>query len=203
MKFQISKDLALPREAVTWVFAFLAKRGAGKTYCAGDLCEEMLKAKVPIVVIDGMGIWWGLRVGVDEEGRPDPSKPGMAVVVFGGKHADIQIDPLKVPKIVEAITETNISAVIDISQFRKGQQLQIVTAFVEELYRLADRYPVERHIFIEESDQWAPQKPGKEQLRCLGAFEDLVRRGGNRNLGCSLITQRSAVLNKDLLTQAA
>jgi len=59
MKFQISRDLALPREAVTWVFSFLAKRGAGKTYCSAVLAEEMLKANLPIVVVDGMRIWWG------------------------------------------------------------------------------------------------------------------------------------------------
>jgi hypothetical protein len=32
--------------------------------------------------------------------------------------------------------------------------------------------------------------------------ENFIRRGGNKNLGCTLITQRSAVLNKDVLTQA-
>jgi DNA helicase HerA-like ATPase len=36
----------------------------------------------------------------------------------------------------------------------------------------------------------------------LGAIEDLVRRGRARGLGITLISQRSAVLNKDVLTQA-
>ena len=57
MSLKISSTLSLPRESATWVLAFLAKRGAGKTYAAADLAEEMLKAKIPIVVIDGMGIW--------------------------------------------------------------------------------------------------------------------------------------------------
>src|SRR5579884_749848 len=35
----------------------------------------------------------------------------------------------------------------------------------------------------------------------LGAIEDIVRRGRARGLGVSLVTQRSAVLNKDVLTQ--
>jgi hypothetical protein len=35
----------------------------------------------------------------------------------------------------------------------------------------------------------------------LGAAEDIVRRGGQRGIGCTLITQRSAVLNKNVLTQ--
>src|SRR3990167_8491762 len=36
----------------------------------------------------------------------------------------------------------------------------------------------------------------------LGAAEDIVRRGGQRGIGCVLVTQRSAVLNKNVLTQA-
>jgi hypothetical protein len=60
--FKISEKLSLPRVSVSWVNSFLAKRGAGKTYAAADLAEEMLKSQIPIVVIDGMGIWWGLRV---------------------------------------------------------------------------------------------------------------------------------------------
>jgi hypothetical protein len=36
----------------------------------------------------------------------------------------------------------------------------------------------------------------------LGAAEDIVRRGGQRGIGCVLVSQRSAVLNKNVLTQA-
>lgn len=35
----------------------------------------------------------------------------------------------------------------------------------------------------------------------LGAAEDIVRRGGQRGIGCTMISQRSAVLNKNVLTQ--
>jgi hypothetical protein len=194
--FKVSKHLKLPPEAVAWVIGFLAKRNAGKTYNAADLCEEMLKANIPVIVIDGMSVWWGLRVGKDGTGS------GLPIVILGGEHADIKLDPTKIEKIVEALLQTNTSAVLDIGQLRKGEQMRVVTAFVEELYRLAFKYPAERHIFIEEADMFAPQKPFKEESRCLGAFEDLVKRGGNRNLGCTLITQRSASLNKNVLTQA-
>jgi len=40
------------------------------------------------------------------------------------------------------------------------------------------------------------------QQRMLGAFEALVRRGGIRGIGMTMITQRPAVLNKNVLTQA-
>jgi len=194
MKFQISKDLALPREAVTWVFAFLAKRGAGKTYCAADLAEEMLKAKIPIVVVDGIGCWWGLRVGRNGEG------PGLPIVVFGGEHGDLPLVSEKAKSIAKAIVEANISAVLDLSVLSKRQSRFIVTDFLDELYRLNR---VERHVFIEETDMYAPQRTiGPEMATCLGSVDNFVRRGGNHNLGCTMITQRSAVLNKDILTQS-
>jgi len=192
--FRISDKLKLPYECVTWVNAFLAKRGAGKTYNAAVLAEEMLKANVPIVVIDGMSTWYGLRVGYDGKGN------GLPIVVFGGTHADIPLDPQKARDVARAVVETNISIVLDVGEFSKGQSRKIVADFLEELYKLNR---VERHVFIEEADLWAPQRTMQpEQAVCLGAVDNFVRRGGNHNLGCSLITQRSAVLNKDILTQA-
>lgn len=194
MEFKISNNLSIPRESVTWVNSFLAKRGAGKTYSAAVLAEEMLKQNVPIVVIDGMGIWWGLRVGKDGTGD------GLPIVVFGGEHPDIPLDPLKAKQIAKAIVDTNISAVIDLSGYSKTMARKVVQEFLDELYKINR---VERHVFIEEADLWAPQRTiGPEQGMCLSSVDNFVRRGGNHNLGCSLITQRSAVLNKDLLTQS-
>ncbi len=200
--FKVSKDLTLPREFLSWVITILAKRNAGKTYNAGVLTEKIISAQVPTMILDGMGTWWGLRVGVDAEGRPDPTKEGLPVVVIGGRHADIQLDSSKVEKIVEALLQTNTSAVLDLSQFRKGEQTRIAMIFAEEVYRLADKYPAERVIVVEETEMFAPQRPFREEARCLGAFEDLVKRGGNRNLCFIGITQRAASYNKNLLTQS-
>lgn len=194
MSFKISDTLTLPRESITWVNAFLAKRGGGKTYSASVLAEEMLKKNVPIVVIDGMGIWYGLRVGANGKGD------GLPIVVFGGEHGDLPLNPQKIKEVARAVVETNISAVLDLSPLSKAVARKIVQEFLDELYKLNR---VERHVFIEEADLWAPQRViGIEQAGCLGAMDNFVRRGGNHNLGCSLITQRSAVLNKDLLTQS-
>ncbi len=193
-ELRISGELSLPRDAATWVFAFLAKRGAGKTYNAAVLAEEMLKAGVPIGVIDGMGIWWGLRASADGKGA------GLPIVVFGGEHADLPLVPEQAAEIARAIVESNISFVLDLSGFSKTRMRKVLTAFLDELYRLNR---VERHVFIEESDMFAPQKPfGPEAILCLSSVDTFIRRGGNRNLGCTLITQRTAVLNKDVLTQS-
>lgn len=191
---RISDSLSLPKDFATKVIAYLAKRNAGKTYCASVQTEEMLKAGIPIVVIDGMGIWWGLRVSKDGKGN------GFPVVVFGGEHQDLPLVPEKAEQIARAIVQSNISCVLDLSELSKGQSRKVVEHFLDELRRINR---VDRHVVIEEADMFAPQKTiGPEQAMCLSSVDAFVRRGGNRNLGCTLITQRSAVLNKDILTQS-
>ena len=213
MTLRISKDLDLPLEAATWTFADLAIKGAGKTYAACVLAEEMVKAGIPIIAIDGLGIWWGLRVGVNKKGEPDLKKLGLPIVVFGGQHKDLSlptrqdrgrpiVDEEKLKLMVKAILEARISAVLDTSELSKSMQRRVVAIFVNELCRLNASYGA-RHVFIEESDMWCPQRGLTGDIAVsAGAIDDLVRRGGNWNLGCTLITQRSAVLNKDVLTQA-
>jgi DNA helicase HerA-like ATPase len=73
-----------------------------------------------------------------------------------------------------------------------------MTPFLETLYRL-NREAM--HLFVDEADSIAPQKPFGEEARMLGAMEDVVRRGGIRGIGTTLITQRPAVINKNVLTQ--
>jgi DNA helicase HerA-like ATPase len=79
-----------------------------------------------------------------------------------------------------------------------------MTAFLEALYRLKAREQFRTPVMLitDEADAIAPQRPMEGEERMLGAMEDIVRRGGQRGIGCMLITQRTAVLNKNVLTQA-
>ena len=53
----VGDNLHLPLDFVTQTQAILAKRGAGKSYCASVQAEEMLKARQQVVVIDPTGAW--------------------------------------------------------------------------------------------------------------------------------------------------
>jgi hypothetical protein len=121
-------------------------------------------------------------------------------VCFGGEHGDLPLIPEKAKAIARAIVQANISAILDLSGLSKNLSRKILMDFLDELYTLNR---LERHVFIEETDLWAPQRTiGPDQAQCLSSVDNFVRRGGNHNLGCSMITQRSAVLNKDILTQS-
>lgn len=189
---KIAADLSLPIDAVTNTFAILAKRGVGKTYTGAVMVEEMLAAGQQVVVCDPIGVWWGLRSSADGK------SPGFPIVVFGGEHADVPLEENSGEIIAGAIIENGFSAILDLSLLRKNAQVRFMTAFAETLYRL-NRKPL--HLAVDEADAFAPQRPMKGEERLLGAFEDIVRRGRARGLGVTLITQRAAVLNKNVLTQ--
>lgn len=205
--YRISTKLSLPEDAARWTFADLAIKGAGKTYAACVMAEEFVKNGVPIIAIDPLGIWWGLRVGID-------GHEGLPVVVFGGKHQDRPIptniekgheivDEAKLKLMVKAILESRMNAVLDTKLFSKSMSRRIVAIFVSELNLLNENYGV-RHVFLEEADEWVPQHQKMKDAwasQAFGAVDNLVRQGGNFLLGCTLITQRSAVISKDVLTQ--
>jgi hypothetical protein len=166
----------------------------------------MIKNGTPVTAIDPLGIWWGLRVPAD------PSKNGLPVVIFGGAHQDIplpiildkqkrpQVDEEKLKLLIKSMLESRISAVIDTSEFSKHLQRRIGAIVCDAIFRQNAPYG-DRHVFIEETDMLAPQSTAGELGFSKGAVDDLIRRGGNFNIGGTIISQRSAVVNKDILTQ--
>lgn len=91
------------------------------------------------------------------------------------------------------------SAVLDLSELSKSGSRRLMTDFLETLYRV-NREPL--HLVIDEADLLAPQRLPRDMNRILGAMDDVVRRGRAHGLGVTLISQRPAVLNKDVLGQA-
>jgi uncharacterized protein len=192
----ISAELSLPLDSVTQTFAILAKRRVGKTYTASVMAEEMAKAGLPFVVLDPTGAWWGLRSSAD--GKHE----GLPVIIIGGQHGDLPLEAASGKVIAELVVEHPGFYVLDLSHTESdAAQDRFATAFAQRLYRLKDKHREPLHLFIDEADSFAPQRPLEGQKHMLGAFEALVRRGGIRGIGITLITQRPAVLNKNVLTQ--
>ncbi len=84
---RIAKDLQLPLDAVTQTLAAIGRKGAGKTYLATKIAEEMLDAQAQVVALDPVGNWWGLRVGADGKSK------GKELFVIGGDHGDVPLTP--------------------------------------------------------------------------------------------------------------
>lgn len=67
-------------------FGILGKRGSGKTTTASVFAEELLKANLPLVIVDPTGAWWGLRSSKD--GKRD----GFPITILGGDHGDVPLE---------------------------------------------------------------------------------------------------------------
>src|SRR5439155_4750900 len=76
---------------------------------------------------------------------------------------------------------------------------RFMAAFAESVYE-ANAEPL--HLVLDEADLWAPQRPLPEANVLLGRIEEIVRRGRVRGFIPWLITQRPAVVHKDVLSQA-
>jgi hypothetical protein len=197
----ISDDLSLPVELAARTQCIFAQKGAGKTYAAGVMTEEMLAAGVQVCVLDPTGVWWGLQ-STAAGGKSDHE-----IIVMGGGHADVPLEPDAGEIVATFLVETGQSVVLDVSQFEsQAAQDRFALALATKLYRLKAHDKANIHVFLDEADQFCPMKPQKGQERLLHAWDLIVRLGRSRGLGLTAISQRPAVVhtnirnNVDLLT---
>lgn len=201
----VAPGLRLPLDAVTETFAFLAVRGVGKTHNASVMVEEMLGVGAQVVVIDPLDAWWGLRSSADGK------KPGVPIYVFGAPgsdHSDLTLEPGAGSLLADVVVDEGISVVLSLRHMSKAKARQFVAEFAERLYHRKGeqdrRTPL--HVVIDEADAYVPQRllnSDAYAARAHGSIDDLVRRGRSSGIGVTLISQRAAVISKDVLTQCS
>ena len=174
--------------------AILGRTGSGKSYAARSITERWLDAGRRVCIVDPTDVWYGLRSNAEGLG------PGYPVVVFGGEHGDVPIGERSGGRIAEIVAGRNLPAIVATAEMTVGERHRFITEFLGGLFRL-NRAPL--HLVLDEADDVAPQNPLPENRRMLGDVERIVRRGRVRGFRVMMITQRSAVLNKNILTQAS
>lgn len=189
----LSDDLELPLSAVTDTFGILGKRGSGKTSAAVVMFEELFAAGVPVVAVDPKGDWYGVRSSADGKGR------GLAVYVFGGQHGDAPLEASAGVLMADLIVDSGLSCVLDVSEFSRADLIRFLLAFGTHLYRRAGGSPL--HVIAEECHEYLPQVVRGEDARMVGAWQRLVKAGRFKGIGITLVSQRSAAVNKDVLEQ--
>lgn len=197
-ELRISDSLALSIDFVTKTCAILAQRRKGKTYTAAVFAEELVAARIPWVALDPTGAWWGLLAaanGVD---------PGLPVVVFGGQRGQLPLEPDSGKFIADLVLDRPGYYVLDLSLLgTREAERRFAYAFADRLYRRKMHagmdFPL--HLFVDEADMFVPQEKDAGENLMLGAFQAIVRRGGLHGLGTTLISQRPALVNKNVLTQ--
>lgn len=171
---------------------FVGKTGSGKTYAAKGYVERLLTARRNVCIVDPTGAWWGLRSSASGK------DVGFPVVVFGGDHADVPITEHSGAALADFVRAGGRPCIIDLSNTMLGERHRFMERFAEELFRV-NRSPL--HLVLDEADEFAPQSGAPGTERMLGAVDRIVRRGRLKGFRCVLITQRPAVINKNVLTQ--
>jgi hypothetical protein len=188
----------IPDAALDDRLAFIGASGSGKTYNAGTAVERLLSTGARVVIADPLGVWHGLRL------KADGKAPAFPVVIFGGEHADLPLSEQHGALIGETAASMAESCIVDLSALgTKAAERRFMLGFLTALHRNANGEPV--HLLFDEADMWAPQmlrdKEG-DAAKLLGMMETIVRRGRIKGFIPWLITQRPAVLSKDVLSQA-
>jgi len=186
---------AVPRGIVTKKLAFLGQPGSGKSYAAMKAAEEMLGIDAQVVIIDPVGVWWGLRL------HADGASPGIDIPIFGGLRGDIPLTPTSGALVADVIVDRRLSVVLDVSQFEHdAEKARFVTAFAKRFYWRMKAAPAPVHLFLEEAHEFVPQQMSSgEDPMMLHEFKKLQKHGRNYGIGMSLISQRTAEVNKSVL----
>lgn len=187
----------IPGAALDDRLAFVGTAGSGKTYNAGTAVERLLSGDARVVIPDPLGVWHGLRLGSDGK------TPAFPVVIFGGEYADLPLTEHAGGLIGEAVATMAESCIVDLSGLgTKAAERRFMLAFLTALYRKTPGDPL--HVVFDEADMWAPQMLSDKEgdaAKLLGIMETIVRRGRIKGFIPWLITQRPAVLSKNVLSQ--
>lgn len=193
---KIADNLSLPKDVVTQKLAFLGRTGSGKTYAASKLAEEMIEVGAQVVILDCVGVWYGLRLAADGK------QPGISIPVFGGLHGDIPLEYTGGALVANLIVDRGISVVLDVSQFESdAHKARFGQEWADRFFFRKKAAPSAIHIFIEECQEFVPQNPMKGEERMLHAFQRIEKLGRNFGIGVSLISQRPQEINKKALNQ--
>jgi uncharacterized protein len=192
---KFARNLELPSDAVTQSIAFLGRKGSGKSYASSKLAELMLDIGAQIVVLDPVGIWYGLRLNPAKTG---PS--GYDIPVLGGLHGDIPLEATAGALIADLVVDRGISVVLDVSQFESdADKARFAEAFGARFFFRQKQRPSAVHLFLEECQEFVPQNPQRGEERMLHVYTRTMKIGRNFGIGMSLISQRPQEVNKKVL----
>jgi uncharacterized protein len=201
MKLHVSPKLTLPVDTVTQTIVVYGGKGMGKTNFGRVLIEELDACGQRFAVLDPIGVWYGAQYSADGRGA------GLEVVVLGGLHGDIPIEPTGGAIVADLVADEDANVIVDISRrpngsmWSIGERTRFVTDYATRLYERQGerRRPIMQ--VIDEAGRFVPQMiphGAPEIAKCVGVIERLVEEGRNVGIGVCLITQRSARMNKSV-----
>jgi len=184
----ISRDLNLSlEEIIGQCVAILGIRGSGKSNTAGVIFEELLRHRYPMSIVDIEGEYFGLKEKYE------------VLVVGTGDGVEIEIDADCAGEIAQVSMEENVPVVLDLSGFLSEERTELLKVYLSSLWNLAGTLRRPYIIGIEEAHEFIPQGVKNELKEMIAR---IALRGRKRGLGGIIVSQRSAKVDKDVLSQA-
>lgn len=126
----------------------LGKTGSGKSSKVRVLVEHLLDQGKPVCILDPKGDWWGLKSSADGKSA------GYPVVIFGGKHADVPVQPTAGAALAELIFTGNRPCIIDMREWRSMDRTKFFIDFAESAFKVTQGH---RYLVISEVHNFAPK----------------------------------------------
>lgn len=185
----VSPDLELDlEEIIGQCVAILGIRGSGKSNTAGVLFEELLKHDYPLSIVDIDGEYFGLKERYE------------VLVVGTGEGAEIEIDVGCAREVARISMERNVPVVLDLSGLLAEERGELLHEYLGALWELAGSLRRPYIIGIEEAHEFIPQGIRSDLKELISR---IALRGRKRGLGAFIVSQRSAKVDKDVLSQAS
>ncbi len=168
-----------------------AMSGGGKSYAAKVLCEELITAGYPLIIIDPEGEYASLR-------------ELFATVVIGGSFADIPLSEAIINQTIQTIltSQKPLIAIYDLNLLLSSERNAMAALIQESLFSAASKYRRPLFFIVEECQLIAPQILSKGQdSKSVDLSIDIAKRGRKRGINSIWITQRPASVTKEVITQ--
>lgn len=184
----IADNIDLKIEDIVGCFvSVLGVRGSGKSNTAATIIEELLDKNFPLAILDIDAEYLGLKERYE------------ILVIGKGSEADIEIRPEQAGDIAEISVLQRVPVLIDLSKYEKDEQVSLIENYLERLWEVEQTARMPYQILVEEAHEWIPEK-SKHPLKDV--LTRIALRGRKRGLGAILVSQRSAKVSKDVLSQA-
>jgi hypothetical protein len=183
----------IPATALSQHTIVLGKTRSGKSSKMRLIVEDWLDQSTPVCILEPKGDWWGLKSSATGKSA------GYPVVIFGGSHADVPLNPRAGAAVAELIATGNRPSIVDVSKFTVGERTRFFIDFATAFFNHARGI---RYLVIDEVHNFAPQ--GKildvDAGRMLHIANKLASEGSGRGILLLSASQRPQKVHKDYVT---
>lgn len=167
--------------------AVLGIKGSGKTNTSAVLIEELLAAHVPLTIVDIEDEYYGLKERFD------------LLIVGRSENADMDVPIGGAAALAAFSIGQGVSIILELSEHDEDDAHEFLLTYFEALFEAASKKRQPYMVVLEEAHEFIPQGIRTPLKKILNR---IALRGRKRGLGTIMISQRSAKVEKDLLTQA-